>query len=121
MLEHYRIEDWREMLVAVNRQIKANQTFESVKISGLLMVALDANEQFHSRCRCCPDCGQRRVEAGLGRGQRVQAGLYNFNVCRRASFQLHFGRMVFYDHRLAVFQTGSETEGDCDVAARAAA
>ena len=62
MLERYRIEDWREMLVAVNRQLKANRAFESAKISGLLVVALDANEQFHGRCRCCPDCGQRRVE-----------------------------------------------------------
>jgi len=69
VLERYRIEDWRTALVAVNRQLKTNQAFASAKINGLLVVALDANEQFKSRCRCCPDCGQRRVEVKDAAGQ----------------------------------------------------
>jgi hypothetical protein len=68
-LERYRIEDWRAVLVAVNRTLKANKAFESAKINGLLVVALDANEQFHSRCRCCPDCCHRQLEVKDAAGQ----------------------------------------------------
>jgi len=35
--------------VAVNRTLKTNKTFESARINGLLVVALDANEQFKSQ------------------------------------------------------------------------
>jgi hypothetical protein len=62
VLERYRLEDLRKVLVAVNRQLKINKAFESAKISGLLVVALDGNEQFKSRHRCCPECSQRAVE-----------------------------------------------------------
>jgi len=69
VLERYRSEDWRAVLVAVNRNLKANKAFESAKIAGRLVVAVDANEQFHSRHRCCPDCGQRQVEVKDAQGQ----------------------------------------------------
>lgn len=62
VLERYRIADWRAVLVAVNRTLKANKALESAKINGLLVVALDGNEQFKSQHRCCPDCCQRRLE-----------------------------------------------------------
>jgi hypothetical protein len=70
--ERSRLEDWRAGLGAVNRRRKANKGFESAKISGLLVVAIDGNEQFKRRCRCCPDCGQRRVQIKDPRGQ-IQA------------------------------------------------
>ena len=70
VLERYRLEDWRAVLVAVNRQLKANKAFESAKIAGLLVVALDGNEQFKSRCRCCADCSQRTVELQDAQGQQ---------------------------------------------------
>lgn len=54
VLERYRIADWRAVLVAVNRTLKANKAFESAKINGPLVVALDRNEQFKSQRRCCP-------------------------------------------------------------------
>jgi len=69
VLERYRIEDWRALQVDVNRTLKANKAFAPAKIHGLLVVSLDANEQFHSRCRCCPDCCQRTVEVKDAAGQ----------------------------------------------------
>jgi Transposase DDE domain len=69
VLERYRIQDWRAVLVAVNRTLKANKAFESAKINGRLVVALDGNEQFKSQRRCCPDCCQRRLEVKDAHGQ----------------------------------------------------
>lgn len=69
VLERYRIADWRAALVAVNRRLKANKAFDSARINGLLVVALDANEQFKSQHRCCPDCCQRRLEVQDAHGQ----------------------------------------------------
>lgn len=60
-LEHGVAEDWRALLVSVNRRLKANKQFEAAKIDGQLVIALDANEQFKSRSRCCPCCCKRRV------------------------------------------------------------
>jgi nitroreductase len=69
VLERYRLEDWRAVLVAVNRTLKVNKALESAKINGLLVVALDGNEQFKSRHRCCPDCCQRQLEIKDASGQ----------------------------------------------------
>jgi nitroreductase len=69
VLERYRIADWQAVLVAVNRTLKANKAFESAKIAGRLVVAIDANEQFKSRRRCCPDCCQRQLEVKDAQGQ----------------------------------------------------
>lgn len=73
VLERYRVEDWRAELVRVNRTLKTNKALESAKINGLLVVAIDANEQFKSRHRCCPDCCQRQLEVkdATGQTQRV--------------------------------------------------
>lgn len=72
VLERYRLEDWRAVLVHANRQLKANKQFESAKIGGLLTVALDANEQFKSRSRCCAACCQRRVETLDAKGNKQE-------------------------------------------------
>ena len=69
VLARYRTEDWRAVLVAVNRTLKTNKALESAKINGLLVVAIDANEQFKSQHRCCPACCQRRLELKDGTGQ----------------------------------------------------
>ena len=61
VLERYRLEDWRELLVQTNQTLKRNKLFESAKVSGLLVVALDGNEQFNSRKRCCEACCRRTV------------------------------------------------------------
>jgi len=76
VLERYRLEDWRALLVDVNRTLKANKAFVPAQIHGLLIVALDANEQFKSRCRCCADCCQRQVEVKDAAGQTQQVTEY---------------------------------------------
>ncbi len=67
--ERYRLEDWRAVLVHINQTLKRNKAFEGAKIHGLLVVALDANEQFKSRCRCCAECAQRRIKIKNRQGQ----------------------------------------------------
>jgi hypothetical protein len=86
VLERYRLEDWRAVLVDVNRTLKANKALEAAKINGLLVVALDANEQFHSRCRCCPACCQRQVEVKTAAGQTQTVTEYYH---RQVYAQLH--------------------------------
>lgn len=73
VLERYQVEDWRAELVRVNRTLKTDKSLESAKINGLLVVAIDANEQFKSRKRCCPGCCQRQLEVkdAAGQVQRV--------------------------------------------------
>jgi len=61
-LERYDLTDLRQVLVDINKALKRNKALESAKINGLLVVALDANEQFHSRHRCCEACGQRTIQ-----------------------------------------------------------
>lgn len=69
-------QDWRRVLVAVNRTLKANKQLESAKIGGLLVVAIDANEQFKSRSRCCPACCQRQIKIGNDSGQEEEVTEY---------------------------------------------
>jgi len=67
--ERYDLEDLRAVLVSVNKTLKANKAFESAKIGGLLVVAIDGNEQFSSRCRCCKSCCQRTIKLKDRSGQ----------------------------------------------------
>ena len=70
--ERYRLEDWRQLLVATNKTLKGNRAFDQAKIGGLLVVSLDANEQFNSRHRCCEACCQRRVKIHDRSGQEAE-------------------------------------------------
>jgi len=70
--ERYRLEDWRQILVATNKTLKQNRAFESAKINGLLPVSIDANEQFSSRHRCCEACCRRRVTIRNRAGQEEE-------------------------------------------------
>jgi hypothetical protein len=67
--ERYRLSDWRAVLVATNETLKRNKAFEAAKIHGRLVVALDANEQFKSRCRCCAQCCPRPINTKNRQGQ----------------------------------------------------
>jgi hypothetical protein len=67
--ERYRLEDWRQVLARTNQTLKRNKAFETAKIHGLLVVSLDANEQFKSRCRCCEQCSQRQIKIKNRQGQ----------------------------------------------------
>jgi len=68
-LERYDLEDLRQVLVQIHKTLKRNKALESAKINGLLVVALDANEQFHSRHRCCESCCQRTIKVKDRDGQ----------------------------------------------------
>ena len=71
-LERYELEDLRQVLVDINKTLKRNKALESAKINGLLVVALDANEQFHTRHRCCQGCCQRTLQIKDKNGQRQE-------------------------------------------------
>jgi hypothetical protein len=84
--ERYRLEDWRAVLVSTNQTLKRNKAFAAAKIHGLLVVALAANEQFKSRCRCCPECCQRQIPIKNRQGQvEAVTEYYHRFVCA----QLH--------------------------------
>ena len=76
----------RGLLVAVNRTLKQNKALETAKINGLLVVAIDANEQFKSRARCCPECSQRQIKIATPTGQVVEVTEYYH---RQVYAQLH--------------------------------
>lgn len=84
--ERYRLDDLRAVLVSVNQTLKTNKAFESAKIQGLLVVAIDANEQFHSRHRCCPACCERTITVTNAQGQGEELTEYYH---RQVYAQLH--------------------------------
>jgi hypothetical protein len=75
-LEHARLEDLRAVLVAVNQTLKRNKALEAAKINGLLAVAVDGNEHFKSRARCCAECCQRQIKVSDDSGQLVEVTEY---------------------------------------------
>lgn len=85
-LERYYLQDLRQVLVDINKTLKRNKALESAKIQGLLVVALDANEQFHSRHRCCEACCQRSLKIKDKDGQFCEVTEYYH---RQVYAQLH--------------------------------
>lgn len=90
----------------IHRKLKRGKAFEASKINGLLCVSLDANEQFCSDHRCCPECLTREVKCQNARGEECAAALRllapaagqpraailrrgggRFLVCQRAVFE----------------------------------
>jgi hypothetical protein len=74
--ERLELEDLRQSLACINKQLKANKALESCKIGGLLFVSLDANEHFNSRSRCCECCCQRQIEETDAGGQKHKVTEY---------------------------------------------
>lgn len=60
----------------INRKLKRGKAFEDDKINGLLVVSLDANEQFCSDHRCCADCLSREVSCKDAHGQEAKKTQY---------------------------------------------
>lgn len=60
----------------INRKLKRGKAFESNKIHGLLVVSLDANEQFDSEHRCCEQCLRREVTCKDAHGQEFKKTQY---------------------------------------------
>jgi hypothetical protein len=85
-LERYHPEELRQVLAGMLRQLKVNKQLERCKIAGLLVVALDANEQFNSRSRCCEHCCRRTVTIKDRHGHKQQVTEYYH---RQVYAQLH--------------------------------
>src|SRR5207253_10774554 len=60
----------------INRKLKRGKAFEANKIKGLLVVSLDANEQFCSDHRYCEDCLSRQVTCKNAEGQEFTKTKY---------------------------------------------
>jgi len=84
--ERARLDDLRDLLVVVNQTLKRNKAFAAAKIHGLLVVAIDANEQFKSRSRCCAACCRRQIKETDAAGQVVEVTEY---FHRQVYAQLH--------------------------------
>ena len=56
----------------INRRLKRGKAFEASKMHGLLVVSLDANEQFCSDHRCCDDCLTREITCKDAQGNEVK-------------------------------------------------
>ncbi len=74
--EFLSLEDLREHLYAVARQAKANKVLDAYKLGGYLVLALDANEPFASRSRCCEACCTRQVKVVGPDGQTTEVTEY---------------------------------------------
>lgn len=59
----------RRGAVWIHRKLKRGKAFEENKINGLLVLSLDANEQFCSDHRCCADCLTREITTKDAQGQ----------------------------------------------------
>jgi len=60
----------------INRKLKRGKAFEASKMHGLLVVSLDANEQFCSDHRCCEDCLTREITCKDAQGNEVKKTQY---------------------------------------------
>jgi len=60
----------------IHRKLKRGKAFAASKIHGLLVVSLDANEQFCSEHRCCEDCLSREVTCKDAQGNEVKKTQY---------------------------------------------
>ena len=60
----------------INRKLKRGKAFEASKMHGLLVVSLDANEQFCSDHRCCEDCLSREVTCKDAQGHEFKKTQY---------------------------------------------
>lgn len=75
-LERYQPKDLRSVLANLVRRLKQNKVLEQCKVAGLWVVALDANEQFSSRSRCCDKCCQRTIHLMDKSGQKTAVTEY---------------------------------------------
>jgi len=60
----------------INRKLKRGKAFEASKLHGLLVLSLDANEQFCSDHRCCEDCLRREITYKDAAGQDAKKTQY---------------------------------------------
>jgi len=73
---HMDPERLRRVAIFINRKLKRGKGLEASKMHGLLVVSLDANEQFCSDHRCCEDCLTREVISKDAQGNEVRKTQY---------------------------------------------
>ena len=66
----------RRAAVWINRKLKRGKAFEASKLKGLLVVSVDANEQFCSDHRCCDDCLTREITCKDAAGREYKKTQY---------------------------------------------
>ena len=66
----------RRVAVWIAHKLKRGKAFEANKTAGLLVVSLDANEQFCSDHRCCQDCLTREVTCKDAGGREFKKTQY---------------------------------------------
>jgi hypothetical protein len=69
-------EQLRRAGIWINHKLKRGKAFEANKINGLLVVSLDANEQFCSDSRRCDACLSREVTCKDAQGQEFKKTQY---------------------------------------------
>ena len=69
-------EQLRRAGVFINKKLKRGKSFEASKMHGLLVVSLDANEQFCSDHRSCEECLSREVVYKDAHGNEVTKTQY---------------------------------------------
>jgi hypothetical protein len=69
-------EQLRRAAIWIHHKLKRGKAFEAHKINGLLVVGLDANEEFGSDCRSCDDCLTRPVTCKDPQGQEFKKTQY---------------------------------------------
>ena len=69
-------EQLRRAAIWINHKLKRGKAFEASKTNGLLVVSLDANEEFCSDSRCCDDCLTREVTCKDAQGHEFKKTQY---------------------------------------------
>jgi hypothetical protein len=69
-------EQLRRAVIWINHKLKRGKAFEANKINGLLVVSLDANEEFCSDSRSCDDCLTRQVACKDAEGREFKKTQY---------------------------------------------
>lgn len=99
----------RDHLYELARRAKANKSLERYKICGYHVLAMDANELFSSRSRCCEGCCRRTVKVTGAEGRITEVVEYY----HRAVFAHLVGSDLILD--LEPIQPGEE---ECAAALR---
>ena len=60
-LSGFQVEGLEQMLVQINRTLKRNKAFDTGRVQGRIVAALDGIEVLSSYSRCCDSCLERRV------------------------------------------------------------
>jgi hypothetical protein len=67
----FELEPLQQMLVDINRRLKRSKAFDTGRVQGRIVAALDGIEVLSSFSRCCDSCLQRQVRSTDANGQPV--------------------------------------------------